>query len=212
MGIFAPDGKLARVLNCIGNLIILNILTLILCLPVITAGAAMTALYTMTMRMARNEEGNIVREYFRAFKGNFTQATLLWAVFGFIQLFLAFDIYILRTVTGTFGLVYRILLFVLLLLFAMECIHIFAVQARFENTPKNTAKNALLFMAGHFPQAVLMLCVTLSPLLLLSASFRFISVVFLIGLSGPAYLAGIYFKSIFKAYEKENTHAQIERA
>ena len=59
----------------------------------------------------------------------------------------------------------------------------------------------MLFCAGHFPQAILMLAVTISPLLLLSVSFRFISVVFLIGLSGPAYLAGIYFKSIFRPYE-----------
>ena len=48
---------------------------------------------------------------------------------------------------------------------------------------------------------ILMLAVTICPLLLLSVSFRFISVVFLIGLSGPAYLAGIYFKSIFRRYE-----------
>ena len=201
MSIFAPDGKLARCLNCIGNLMILNILTLICCIPLVTAGAAMTALYTMTMRMARNEEGSIVREYFQAFRDNFKQATIIWLIFGSLMVFLAFDIYILRSITGTFGLVYRILLFVILLGFGMECIHIFAVLARFENTTKNTAKNALLFCVSHFPQAILMLAVTICPLLLLSVSFRFISVVFLIGLSGPAYLAGIYFKSIFRRYE-----------
>ena len=154
MSIFAPDGKLARCLNCIGNLMILNILTLICCIPLVTAGAAMTALYTMTMRMARNEEGSIVREYFQAFRDNFKQATILWLIFGSLMVL-----------------------------------------------TKNTAKNALLFCVSHFPQAILMLAVTICPLLLLSVSFRFISVVFLIGLSGPAYLAGIYFKSIFRRYE-----------
>ena len=97
MSIFAPDGKLARCLNCIGNLMILNILTLICCIPLVTAGAAMTALYTMTMRMARNEEGSIVREYFQAFRENFKQATILWLIFGSLMVFLAFDIYILRS-------------------------------------------------------------------------------------------------------------------
>ena len=201
MGIFAPDGKLARILNRIGGLMVLNILTLVCCLPLITAGAAMTALYTMTLRMARNEDGKIISGYFGAFRENFRQATLLWVIFGGLMLFLAFDIYILQNVSGTFGLVYRILLFVILLGFGMETIHIFAVQARFDNTPKNTAKNALLFCVGHFPQAVLMLAVTVCPLLLLSVSFRFISVVFLIGLSGPAYLASLYFTAIFRRYE-----------
>lgn len=201
MGIFAPDGKLATALNCIGNLIVLNILTMLLCLPVVTAGAAMTALYSMTMRIARKEEGPIVRGYLRAFRENFAQATILWLIFGSLIVFMSFDIYLLQNLTDTFGQVYRILLFVLILGFAMECIHIFALQARFVNSPKNTAKNALLLIVGRFPQAVLMLAVTISPLLLLSVSFRFISVVFLIGLSGPAYLAGLYFSQIFRRYE-----------
>ena len=81
----------------------------------------------------------------------------------------------------------------------------FAVLARFDNTIKNTAKNALLFCVGKLPQAVLMLILTLIPAILLTVSYRFISVDFLIGLSGPAYLAAIYFADLFKAYEEEET-------
>ena len=139
MGIFSPDGALARLLNTLGNLIVLNILTIICCVPVFTAGAAMTALYTMVMRMVRKEDGKII--------------------------------------------------------------YIFAVQARFDNTMKNTAKNALLFCVGKLPQAVLMLLLTLIPAVLLTISYRFVSVDFLIGLSGPAYLAAIYFADLFKNYE-----------
>lgn len=203
MGAFSPDGKLARCLNCIGNLMVLNILTLICCIPLFTIGAAMTALYTMTMRMARNEEGSIVKEYLRALKENFRQATLLWTIFGSLMVFMAFDIRLLQNLTGTFGLFYRILLFVMILGFAIECIHIFAVQARFENTAKNTAKNALLFSVSHFPQAVLMLVVTCIPVFLLRVSYRFFSLDILIGISGPAYLASLYFKQLFKKYETE---------
>ena len=60
MGIFAPDGKLAGFLNALGNLIVLNILTLICSIPIFTFGASMTALYTMVMRMARKEDGKII--------------------------------------------------------------------------------------------------------------------------------------------------------
>ena len=203
MGLFAPDGKLAVALNTIGYLIVLNLLTLVCCIPVFTAGAAMTALYSMTMRLARGEEGSIVKGYFKAFRENFRQATILWLIFGGLIAFMAFDIRLLQQLTGSFGMIYRIVLFIIILCFCMEYIHIFALQARFENTPKNTAKNALLLCVGHFPQAVLMLAVTFCPLILLTVSFRFISVVFLIGLAGPAYLAGLYFKSIFRRYEEE---------
>ena len=192
MGIFSPDGALARLLNTLGNLIVLNILTIICCVPVFTAGAAMTALYTMVMRMARKEDGKIISEYFKAFKVNFKQATILWLIFGGLIAFMTFDIWLLRSITGTFGMAYRVILFV---------IHIFAVQARFDNTMKNTAKNALLFCVGKLPQAVLMLLLTLIPAVLLTISYRFVSVDFLIGLSGPAYLAAIYFADLFKNYE-----------
>lgn len=208
MGIFAADGKFAKVMNQLGELIVLNILTLLCSIPILTIGASMTALYTMTMRMARKEDGSLIRGYFQAFRDNFKQATILWVVGGGVALFMIFDIWILRFVTGTFGLVYRMLLFVLVLLFAIVLIHIFAVQARFDNTIKNTAKNALLFCVGHFPQAVLMLVVTLFPVILLMISYRAVSVDFLIGISGPAYLAGLYFKSIFKAYEKQEETAK----
>jgi len=193
MGIFSPDGALARLLNTLGNLIVLNILTIICCVPVFTAGAAMTALYTMVMRMVRKEDGKIISEYFKAFKVNFKQATILWLIFGGLIAFMTFDIWLLRSITGTFGMAYRVILFVIVL--------VFAVQARFDNTMKNTAKNALLFCVGKLPQAVLMLLLTLIPAVLLTISYRFVSVDFLIGLSGPAYLAAIYFADLFKNYE-----------
>ena len=212
MGLFAADGKLAGALNCIGNLIVLNILTLVCCIPVVTAGAAMTALYTMTMRIARKEDGKIISGYFRAFRDNFKQSTVLWLVFGGLMAFMAFDIYMLKTINGDFGQAYRILLFVLILCFQTELIHIYAVLARFENTTKKTAWNALLFIAGNLPQAVLMLAVTVSPLLLVSVSMRFVSVVFLIGLAGPAYLASLYFKEIFRKYEGPVPGAEMNTA
>lgn len=189
-------------MNGLGNLIVLNILTIICCIPIFTAGAAMTALYTMVMRMVRKEDGKIISGYFYAFKDNFKQATILWLIFGGLIAFMTFDIWLLRFITGTFGMVYRVILFVIILVFAMVLIHIFAVLARFDNTIKNTAKNALLFCVGKLPQAVLMLVLTLIPAILLTVSYRFVSVDFLIGLSGPAYLAAIYFADLFKNYEE----------
>lgn len=208
MSIFAAEGKLARFLNGLGNLMVLNILTILCSIPIVTIGAAMTALYTMTMRMARNEEGGLIAGYVRAFRDNFRQATILWGIGGGVTAFMIFDIWLLRSVTGTFGLVYRGILFALILLFLMFLVHTFAVLARFENTTKNTAKNALLFCVGNLPQAALMLVVTLLPILLLTVSYRFLSIDILFGISGPAYLAGIYFKSTFRVYENQELSSE----
>lgn len=201
MSIFAAEGKTAYFLNRLGCLIILNILTVLCCIPIITAGAAITALYSVTLRLVRKEDEKLIVCYFRAFRDNFRQASIIWLIGGGILVFMLFDIYLLRSVTGTFGLVYRMLLFLLVLFFALVMLHTFAILARFDNSIKNTVKNALLFCAGHIGPAILMLGLTLVPVVLLTVSYRFLSVDFLFGISGPAYLASIYLTPLFKKYE-----------
>ena len=201
MSIFAADGKLVNFLNRLGYLMILNLLTVLCCIPVFTTGAAITALYSVTLRLVRKEDERIIAGYFRAFCDNFKQATLIWLAGGGILLFMLFDIRLLQSVAGTFGQLYRIVLFGAILLLVMLLMHAFAILARFDNTIKNTLKNAALFCAGHIAPAILMLETVLIPVILLMLSYRFLSVDILIGISGPAYLTSIYFTSLFKKYE-----------
>ncbi len=202
MSIFAADSKLTVVLNTIGNLMVLNVLALICMLPVVTAGASLTALYTMTMRIVRKEEESIIRGFFAAFKENLKKSTMIWIPGLALLVFMAFDIWLLRSITGTFGLVYRVLLFVLMLFIGMVLMHAFALTARFENTVKNTLKNAVVIVASHLPQSALMIVIFLLPVLLLFVSMRFVSVDILIGLSGPAWLASVYFCPLFHSFKE----------
>ena len=52
MKLFDHDGPLMRALTYLGNLILLNLVFLLCCLPVVTAGAACAALYTVTANFA----------------------------------------------------------------------------------------------------------------------------------------------------------------
>ncbi len=205
MGVFSTEGKLAKVLNRIADLVILNFVTILCCLPVFTIGAAMTALYSVTLKMAKNEEGAVVASYFRAFKANFKQATILWLIGGGIMAFIVFDIYLLRALEGSFAYVYKGVLLVFLAVVALIVMYIFPVLARFDNTTKNTAKNAALFCAIHIIQSILMLAVTLLPVILLFISPWFLAVDVLIGSSLPAYLTSIYYRSVFKDYETQES-------
>lgn len=202
MGIFSVDGGVARFLTRLGNLFVLNLLTIVCSIPIFTIGAAMTALYTVTLKLTRGEEGNLVAGYFKAFRDNFKQTTLIWLAGGGLILFMMFDIWLLRLVEGTFGQVYRMILFVLILFFVMIMVYTFALLARFENAIKNTIKNALVLSLGNPLPAVWMVFLTSLPILVLMLSYRFVIVDILIGASGPAYLASNYFASIFKRYEE----------
>ena len=76
---FSPDSKIMQVLARLSDLVILNFLYLITCIPVFTIGAANTALYSVCFRMLR-EEGGVVKPYFRAFRDNFRQGTGIWLI------------------------------------------------------------------------------------------------------------------------------------
>lgn len=75
MSFFNLDSPVMRFLTKVADLIILNILFLICCIPIVTIGAASTALYTVTMKSVRDEESYVIRSYFKAFKDNFKIGT-----------------------------------------------------------------------------------------------------------------------------------------
>lgn len=203
MSVFSTEGKLAGFLNRIGDLIWLNVLTLVCCIPIVTVGAAVAAMLQLTMKMVKNEEGALTASYFRAFRENFTQATAIWLIGGGLSLFLYLDIRLLGTVEYSFVQPYKIVLFVLMLFVMMFTFFSLAVSARFENTLKNTIKNGILFCVIHIFRSILMFVVMLSPVVLLGVSLRFLSVDVLLGVSGPAFLASIYFRDLFRDFEQE---------
>ena len=69
------------VLSRIADLILINVFTLILCIPVFTAGAAITAGYYTLLKIRRDEDSGTTKLYFKSFKENFKQATVIWLIF-----------------------------------------------------------------------------------------------------------------------------------
>lgn len=202
MGIFHPEGKLAGFLNKLGDVMILNLLTVICCIPVVTVGAALTALYSVTLKMVKNEEGKIVHSYFKAFRDNFKQATALWGIGAGVLLLIAGDIYLLRLWNDNTFTAYQGVLLILFVVAGLVLMYVFPVLARFDNTTKNTVKNAFLFCMIHFFRSLLLMIVMLLPLILTCLSLRFLFLDVLFGISGPAYLMSIYYRSLFRNFEQ----------
>ncbi|MBQ3135243.1 MAG: YesL family protein [Oscillospiraceae bacterium] len=78
-GIFSYDSKLMQMLDTLGNTIMLTALFILCCIPIITIGAAFTALFAACRAQTRGK--GCFRAYFKAFKDNFLRATLLWVLF-----------------------------------------------------------------------------------------------------------------------------------
>lgn len=202
-GLFNFDGPVMSFLNKVADLIWLNVLALICCIPVVTAGASLTALHYMTIKMVKKEEGYIARGFFKSFKQNFRQATVIWLLVLLAWLIVAGDLFILSRVQLSFSKALSVVIMAVGLVFAFTGAYVFPVLARFENSIKNTIKNALLMSILNFPKTILMLGIYAVPALILIFVPAAIPAVFMLGLSAPAYVASIFFAGIFKKFEPE---------
>ena len=140
--IFDMDGPLFSFLSRVADLMILNFLTVLLCLPVITAGASLSAMHYVLLKMARREEGHIARTFFKAFRDNFAKGTILWLILLAAALLFGLDLFFMNT--GLFpGFMKYVFAAAGFLLF-MVSRYIFPLQAHFENTIRATLSTAVL--------------------------------------------------------------------
>lgn len=182
MNFFNVDGPVFTFLNRMADLFIVNVLFILCCLPVFTIGASITAMYTVTLKMARNREGYIVRSFFKAFKDNFKQATIIWIPSLVVLVIMLVDIRILN-VAGNENL-YPMLIGSLVISFAVILIlmYVFPVLAKFENTTARTVKNAFLMESRHLPYTLCILLINVVPVVIITMLPRSLSFVYMLWL------------------------------
>lgn len=155
--LFRMDSPLMRFLTKIADLMVLNILFCVTSIPLITIGASWTALYSVTLKMVRDEEGSVSRSYFRSFRQNFRQATLLWLGVLVVLALLVLDIRVLNGMAeGTAPGMLRVGVEILALLGIMVLQYLFPSLARFEASLADTLKNACMMALAHLPKTALM--------------------------------------------------------
>jgi uncharacterized membrane protein YesL len=205
------ESPFMRALDIIANLLILNFLTVICSLPVFTFGAAYTALHRQLYRLRTNEEGYIVRDYFREFKRNFKQATAVWLVLLAIGLVLGIDVYIFTEKGLEFASVYKLAIYALCFTLCLCIVYVFPILARYETTAKNAVKNALAMAFFAFFRSVLMVAVTVAPWAAAVFVSNFILIDLLFGLSLPAYVCVFLYAKTFRSFEENQENAAKEQ-
>lgn len=160
--LFDMDSPLFRGLSKLADLMILNFIFLICCIPVVTIGAAITAMSYVTLKMKDGEEGYIFRTFFRSFKQNVKQATLIWLVILVLTLFMAADFVIIGSMEGAMAMVMKVLVGMGGLILMMVVIYVFPLQARFYNSIKDTFQNAVLLAIANFPKTFCMMAVMIA--------------------------------------------------
>ncbi len=160
MKLFNLDSPVMVFLTKVANLMILNLLTLICSIPIITIGPAVTALYYVTIKMARGDDPYIVKSYFKSFKENFKQATIIWVVMLALIIVLVLDWEVVTLMMdGNAAKIMKIVLGVVTIFFVLTGLYIFPVLSRFENTIRQTVKNAFLISIMSLPKSIVIVVV-----------------------------------------------------
>lgn len=152
-GIFNYDNPVWRFIGKLGDLMILNILWIICSIPIFTMGASTTAVYYVTMKLVRGDDGYTFRNFFKSFKENFKQATAIWLLMLLTGFILGFDLYFfMRVLTGTsmFRTVFMAAICALSMIWLCIFSYVFPLQCRFYNPVKRTLFNAFFMSIRHF--------------------------------------------------------------
>lgn len=170
MNLFDPDSKIIQFFQFLGDLIILNFCFILCSLPVVTFGAAYTAMYTITLQEAEDRSGSIIGRFFKYFRANFSKATALWLLLLFLGGILGYNYLFLTANPEMSTGIFRGLLIALSIFYVMIFTYAFPLLSRFENTLMGTLRNALALGIGNLPKTIVMVLLNLLPVLILLLS------------------------------------------
>ena len=199
-----------------GNLIVLNLLWLLCCLPVITIGPATIAMNYVIFQHHIGRSDVVVRPFFKSFRRDFKQGLMLG-----IPLTVLFGLMIFNglyiAAASAEGISHLWISFVLLVLFVGAMItYGFPLLARYDLSLGNVINNSLVFflqnlklsfsaMLMHFLPVVLIMFL---PDIFVKVSFLYV----LLGGSGVAYVNNRALLKIFDRKQEEADAAAAEEA
>ena len=212
---FSMDNKFFVFMGKVADLCLLNLVCLACCIPIVTAGASITALYYVTLKMVRNEESYIFRSFFKSFKQNFRQATIIHLIMVAAAVLLYLDTNIVKVMGEPMSQIMSVIFAVFTLVYAMILLYLYPILAKFYNSVKNTFTNAILMAIRHLPYTFIMLLICALPVLIffvpsLQIQMTLILLVILFGMAVIAYLNSFFLVKIFDKYIPENSEGDAD--
>lgn len=208
-GLFRIDGKLMRFGTKLGYLLWLQVLTVVCSLPLITAGAAFTAMHKVLLDIYRNTESHITRRFLKTFWENLGQATALWLIYLAYFTLLILDYWF--SVSTTVPILRLAVYFLPVLAIAgyLSLMWIFPLQSRYQNSLWKTIKLSFTLLCFRPLITVIMAVLTCIPLALLMITLYAFPYLIFFGITVPGLLQVMLYSRIF-AYLESDSHPQEE--
>lgn len=206
--LFNEDNVLMRGLSFLWDLICLNLIFVLSCIPIITVGAAISSLFHVTIRMVRKEDMYILPAYFKAFRGCFKQSTLLFLPLCFACAFFGADLYIIHNLIDPSYIILQYPIWFIVFALASITIYAFPLIGLYENKTKQVLKNALLLSLSNIPTTIFIIVLHLLVILFCYRSGENLVIAFslclFIGCAAMAYFCSLFLSRILERCEQSS--------
>ena len=156
MRLFNLNSKFYRFMSRAADCILLSLLWIVFSLPIVTCGAASAALYYAMHKVLHDMGKGTVKEFWRGFRMNWKQATLVWLLDIVLITFLVGDLFLIYRSQGTSGIVVKA--FAVFAVIAMTwTLFWFPYLARFEAKTGVVLKNSFILMTMNLGSSILLL-------------------------------------------------------
>lgn len=166
MKFFSYESKFSQILLKLCYACYLNLLWFVCSIPIFTIGASTTALYYASLKVVRDEESHVAALFFRSFKENFRQATVLWLILLGLGLFLGADGYVVyhlrQSSLGPAGVLWTLVLAVIIaaaIVYVIVLLYVFPLLASVSNTNAAMLKNSFLIGTHYLFATILVFAV-----------------------------------------------------
>lgn len=202
-----PGSLFDRIFGFLGQLIALNLLWIVCSLPVITAGASTTALFYCTLKLHKDGDIRVLYDFFKSFKQNFKQSTLIWILMAAAGIFIYMEKEALATMPGSMSQIFNYVIFAVYIPLVAVALYVFPTVAAFENKTMTLITNAFYFAVKHIGYALAVAVITILPMTMTLVDAKLFPVYLLIwlmlGFSLTAYADSWFMWKLFKPYFKE---------
>lgn len=201
MKLFNIDSGFYKFISRFFDLVKLNFLWLLFCLPVITIGASTTAAYGVALKMADDEESYIARSFVREFKRNFKQGTVLGLIFIVATYAIYLDYEINRiSEDGSIPLIVIGILSAFIYVSAM--LYSFPLLARYENSVIGTIQNSMEISRRYFGRTLLITGVLVVEFVVFNFNSILQGIGFFFGGAFGIFTVAAFAKRIFQEIER----------
>lgn len=154
---FSIDSPFFRFCSKIADIFMLNLIFVVTCIPVVTIGAAFTALHAISMKMISGKEGYIIKGYWQAFCASFKRSTVYYLLLLLAVFVLGIDFCFWNGIEGIVGVAMKAVTIAIMILLCMLAVYLFPLLSVEKYLFGEGMKNAFLISLYRMPITILLL-------------------------------------------------------